>query len=205
MTIPIKTTPAQFRRYVDNVVAAYQETTPDQRTRGANWYPNANLLCQFLDSDNPKRAAGVIASLSANKSWMMNVELAKRAYSLDQPSGHVADALRKVARIMAGERPEDVLPMEMKTGCFYRLVADPDNPHTVCIDRHAFDIAVGEVYGDRERGLSARGRYNLIADVYREAARLLGVQPATLQATTWIAHREKLAGTGSRGELKDEM
>ncbi|MBK3564460.1 hypothetical protein JHN47_11960 [Streptomyces sp. MBT62] len=67
------------------------------------------------------------------------------------------------------------------------------------IDRHAHDVAVGETYGNRDRGLSCASRYALLADCYREAAWRLGELPSTVQAVTWVAHTERIAGTGTRG------
>jgi hypothetical protein len=64
---------------------------------------------------------------------------------------------------------------------------------------HAYDIAVGIPLGDWNRGLSAHGRYELIADCYREAARRLEQLPSTVQAVTWVAWRNDLAGVGTRG------
>ncbi|OII61262.1 hypothetical protein BJP40_06625 [Streptomyces sp. CC53] len=68
----------------------------------------------------------------------------------------------------------------------------------MCVDRHAHDIAVGETYGNRERGLSAKSRYALIAHCYREAAMRLEELPSTVQAVTWVVRVEDLAGTGTR-------
>src|SRR3954463_16583054 len=65
------------------------------------------------------RGAGVIAALSANKAWDMNQKLARRAFE-GNVSGHTAANLEKVAKIMAGTDPTEVLPMTMKTGNFFR-------------------------------------------------------------------------------------
>ncbi|MYS39656.1 hypothetical protein GT025_36590 [Streptomyces sp. SID4920] len=59
------------------------------------------------------------------------------------------------------------------------------------IDRHAHDIAVREIYGQRDRGLGAIGRYNALADSYRLAARRIGELPSVVQAVTWVAHLER--------------
>ncbi|QZZ32504.1 hypothetical protein A7X85_03920 [Streptomyces sp. ST1015] len=66
------------------------------------------------------------------------------------------------------------------------------------IDRHAHDVAVGELYGRRDRGLGAVRRYAMLAHCYREAALRLGELPSTVQAVTWVVHTERIAGTGTR-------
>jgi hypothetical protein len=60
---------------------------------------------------------------------------------------------------------------------------------------------VGEEYGIKDRGLSSKGRYNLIASAYREAAQRLGELPSVVQAVTWVVWRERLVGTSTRGTL----
>ncbi|MCA1217246.1 hypothetical protein LCE31_02145 [Streptomyces sp. 8L] len=81
--------------------------------------------------------------------------------------------------------------MNIKTGCFYVCIANPEDPQAVVIDRHAHDIAVSEIYGQRERGLGALGHYNLLADCYRAAAQEIGEVPSKVQAVTWVAHIER--------------
>ncbi|MFM9442564.1 hypothetical protein [Streptomyces acidiscabies] len=71
-------------------------------------------------------------------------------------------------------------------------------PEAVVIDRHAHDIAVGELYGRRDRGLGSARRYVMLAHCYREAALRLGELPSTVQAVTWVVLTERIAGTGTR-------
>lgn len=188
--IPIKVDAATRERYVQNVVDAYEASTLDQRTRGAEWYHTAHELAEMLSDGNPAKGAGVIAALSANKSWADNQRLATNAMA-GHIGGHFKDALTKVAAIIAGADPASVLPMERKTGHFYRCIVNPNDEDAVVIDRHAHDIAVGEIYGNRDRGLSAGGRYALLAHVYREAALRLNERPSVVQATVWVAHIDR--------------
>lgn len=195
--IPAKPSPAQISTYTDNVIATYNRATPAQLERGRNWYPVARDLALIVGSGNARVGAGVIAALSANKSWSENVRLAKDAGN-GNVHGHVGDALRKVTAILGGEDPADVLPMSSKTGHFFRCIEDPSDPDPVVIDRHAHDIAVGEIYGQRERGLGAKGRYAALAHAYREAAVRLGAIPSVVQAVTWCVQIDALAGVGTR-------
>lgn len=183
--IDIKTSARTRTKYVNNIVATWDRATPDQLARGRNWYPVAHELASMLADGDVRMGAGVIAALSANKQWNENVRLANRAFITGRPSGTFGDALRKAARIMDGEDPADVLPMESKTGHFFRSIVDPTDPEAVCVDRHAHDIAVGVKYGNRDRGLGAKGRYELLAYCYRRAAKRLGETPLTVQAVTW--------------------
>jgi hypothetical protein len=117
--------------------------------------------------------------------------LATDAFANQEARGHFGDACRKAGRIMAGEDPLTVLPTDSKTWNFFKCIADPDDWEAVVVDRHAHDIAVGEIYGNNDRGLGSKGRYAAIAHAYREAARVLGELPNVVQAVTWVAHVER--------------
>lgn len=202
--IPVGASEATREQYVRNIIAVWQSATAEQKGRGRGWYRAAHSLASAITGGNARAGAGVIAALSANTSWPQNCRLARRACNeAGLSSGHLADALRKVASILAGADPEDVLPMERKTGHFFRCIADPEDPDAVVVDRHAHDIAVGETYGNRDRGLSTAHRYALLAQCYREAAQRLGELPSTVQAVTWIVHTDRIAGTSTRGPRTD--
>lgn len=197
--ININATAAEVEQYVNNIITQYGRASLSQRIAGEAWYTTANQLAEMLTDGNARQGAGVLAALSANKSWKENQKIATRAFASGKATGHVKDAIRKATRIMNGEDPLNVLPMHSKTGNFFLCIAEPEHPTAVCIDRHAHDVAVGEVYGNTERGLGSKGRYNLIAGAYREAARRLGVLPSIVQAVTWVVQIESLKGKGTRG------
>ncbi|MEV5249845.1 DUF7178 family protein [Streptomyces werraensis] len=189
--IPLKSTEEQRTAYTQAVVDKWNAATPDQRRRGRDWYVKAHELAAEIAAGDADKGAGVLAALSANKSWSENCRLARKAFDEGMASGHVSDALTKANRIMAGADPREVLPMHMKTGYFYVCIADPEDTEAVVIDRHAHDIAVREIYGQRDRGLGSVRRYNLLADCYRKAAEKIGEVPSKVQAVTWVAHIER--------------
>jgi hypothetical protein len=197
--IPTTATDAEFRTYVENIKNKFNSARPDQAAKGRAWYPVAHDLAIMLGDDDVRKGAGIIAALSANKRWSENVRLATDAAS-GNVHGHVGNALDKVRAIMAGAAPEDVLPMTAKTGNFYRNIVDPSDPNAVTIDRHAHDIAVGEVYGNDDRGLSNPNRYATLARAYMVAAEELGETSSVTQAITWTAQVEMLSGKGTRGQ-----
>jgi hypothetical protein len=177
--------------YVSNIVAAWHAATDDQRQRGRNWYRTANQLATMMSNGNTRAGAGVIAALSPQKPWEYNVKLASEAFANGEARGHVRNACQKAERIMLGEDPLMVLPADLKTWHFFRCIFDPEDPDSVVIDRHAHDIAVGEVYGGTDRGLDNKRRYATLAHAYREAARRLDEIPSVVQAVTWVAHVER--------------
>lgn len=199
--ITIQASPAEFDRYVSNVLAVWQSATQEQEQQGRDWYPSAHRLAEMMCDGDARMGAGLLAALSPQTSWWLNVELASDAYETGHPSRHVGDALGKASKILCGVDPVEVLPMERKTGMFFRCIVNPSDPDAVCIDRHAHDVAVGEPFGDRPRGLTAHGRYRLLADVYRAAARSVGELPMVVQATTWVVWRDMISETSTRGAL----
>jgi len=197
--IPSNPSPTTRRRYRDNILAAYERATEDQKLRGKAWYPVAHDLAEMIGQGDARMGAGVIAALSANKSWPENVKIATRALGSGKATGHVKDAILKATRIMNGADPADVLPMGVKTGNFYRCILDPSDPEPVCIDRHAHDVAVGRTFGNAYRGLSSKSRYAALADAYRVAAARLGILPSELQAIVWVVQIESVRRADAYG------
>jgi len=197
--IPIQADSEAREYYVRNIISVWSLATESQMNDGRDWYTQAHRTAAMLADGDVKVGAGLLAALSPQTAWWLNVELACDAFESGDARRHTRDSCGKANKIMAGIDPEDVLPMRRKTGHFYRCILDPSDPVAVCVDRHAHDVAVGVPYGDWSRGLDAYGRYSLIALCYWEAAQRLGELPSTVQAVTWVAWRESIAGVGTRG------
>lgn len=197
--IPIQAEPEAVDYYVRNIVSVWSMATAEQLRQGCDWYGQAHDTAAMLADGDVRTGAGLLAALSPQTTWWLNVELACDAFESGNATRHTRDSCSKANRIMAGIDPADVLPMSRKTGHFYRCILDPSDPVAVCIDRHAYDIVVGIPLGDWNRGLSAHGRYALVAQCYWEAAQRLGELPSTVQAVTWVAWRDSIAGVGTRG------
>lgn len=197
--IPIKADDEAREYYVRNIMSVWHLATDSEFEQGAHWYEQAHQTARMLADGDVKVGAGLLAALSPQTAWWMNVELACDAFESGTARRHTKDSCSKANRIMAGIDPESVLPMQRKTGHFYRCILDPGHPTAVCVDRHAYDIAVGIPLGDWDRGLSAHGRYALLAHCYWEAAQRVGQLPSTVQAVTWVTWRNNIAGIGTRG------
>lgn len=190
MPIPMNPTEDQFDQYVSNILSVYRRASAEQVQRGKSWYQTAHDIAIAISGDVVK-GAGVIAAMSAQTEWNDNVNRAKRSFENGVATKHTKSVLEKAERIMRGEDPATVLPMEKKTGHFYRCIVDPTTEDAVVIDRHAYDVMVGERHGNASRGLGSKKRYALVANAYRAAARQLSVTPATLQAITWVTWIEE--------------
>lgn len=183
--------------YVANIIRACRAANEDQVARGRSWYYTANQVATMIADGNTIAGAGVLAALSPQKAWYLNKRIAEQSFVDGTASGNVGNAVGKAQRIMEGEDPLEVLPDDSKTWNFYRSIIDPADPDPVCVDRHAWDIALGEINGSNNRGITKR-RYAAVAHAYREAARLLGEVPSALQAITWCYWTETVLGDRPR-------
>ena len=185
---------------VSNVLAIYNVATADDIRHGMAWYLDAHNYAHILAGGNRGRfgharkvslAAGVIAALSPLNHWENNKRKAAQLYA-QNGDGTGVGLKRNVAKaieIYNGADPLDVLGGD-KVRSFYLTILDPSGDHSPVIDRHAFDIAVGERTDDKRRGILGRkGVYEEFANVYREAAIIAGTGAAQMQAITWVAWR----------------
>lgn len=189
---------------VSNVLAVYNGASADNIRHGMAWYPFAHNEALRMGGGRAyhlHRNAGIIAALSPMNGWTNNIRKARLLVSLrgnvvvtkGMPNGiGLGNNVAKAVAIYKGADPLDVLNGD-KVTAFYRTIVDPTGDIDPVIDRHAFDIAVGERTDDKRRGiLSRKGVYHEFAHVYREAAKVAGIGSAQMQAITWVAWREAL-------------
>ena len=181
---------------------AYLAATERQVREGSVWYDTAHAFATGLAErfDLPggvRQAAAIIAALSPQQSWGANQRSAVLLLETGSTFGIGAN-IAKARRIIAGESPEIVFtPPDpaRRTGekvrSFFRLIANPSDPETVCVDRHATDIALGRPTDASAlpAGFLTFKRYSNIADAYRLAAEWTTHTPAQVQAITWVARR----------------
>lgn len=179
----------------ENILAVYRQATVAELAEGLDWYSDAHKLACTLSPEDPREAAGVIAALSPMMPWDRNQALAVRAYADNRTaSGALGGSVAKANRILNGESPEKVLGGK-KVRAFYGIIADPSSD-AVCVDRHAFDIAVGQVTNNESRqALSRKGIYEAFADAYVSASKTLSeetgmdISASQVQAVTWTVWR----------------
>lgn len=192
---------------VANVLAVYEGAFEHHLRFGLSWYPLAHREAMRMGGGRTQhlsRNAGIIAALSPMNHWTNNLRKAQQVISMrgrivaekGKPNGiGLSSNVRKAVAIYNGADPLDVLSGD-KVRAFYRTIVDPTGDIDPVIDRHAFDIAVGERTDEKRRGaLSRKGVYSEFAHVYREAAKIAGIGSAQMQAITWVAWREALGIT----------
>lgn len=173
---------------VSRILRTFDAATASDIESGARWYDEAGTLAENLgavhfDGDT-LRAAAVLSAFSPRTTWSRNVAGAAALLS----SG--PDAARAVGCIAANvDRAVNVIAHGLdgigngpKTKAFALNIAGDREAVTV-------DVWACRVADLDETLLSRVGAYDAIAHAYRLAARRRGVDPATMQATTWIVAR----------------
>ena len=187
---------------VANILAVYNAATADDLREGLAWYQTAHDWCVTMAGSRRShliaRNAGIVAALSPLNGWGNNKRKAAEVISRrgrisvvkGEPNGIGLGAnVKKAIAIYKGADPLDILSGD-KVRAFYRTILDPQGDIDPVIDRHAFDIAVGERTDEKRRGiLSRKGVYHQFAAAYRDAAKIAGIGAAQMQAVTWIAWR----------------
>ncbi len=187
---------------VANILAVYDGAFPHHVEFGMSWYDIAHAAAVELGGKRYMRAAGVIAALSPMNVWSNNIRKAQALYAIDgnvvidpvtKKNGFgLSKNVVKAVRIYRGDDAMDVLGGD-KVRSFYLTIMDPRGDHSPVIDRHAFDIAVGEQTSDKRRAkLGNKGMYPAFAGAYRIAAKHVGIGTSQLQAVTWEAWREAI-------------
>lgn len=179
----------------ENVVAMFKLATGAEIIHGMNWYRDAHDIAGRIAKGDYAMGAGVLAAMSPMMGWDRNVEVAENAFRDGKASGGLKRNCEKSDKIMSGDNPLDVLGGD-KVRNFYLAILDPENSIGVVVDRHAFDIAVGEVTNDKTRGaLSRKGIYEKFSQAYIIAAEIVSlelgfkVSGCQMQAITWVAWR----------------
>lgn len=179
--------------FAENVIACLERATLTEYHDGMTWYPRAHTFARDLDTD-VWRAAGVIAALSAQKEWNLNMRLAIRAYETGIVTGNTGVQNNKAQTILDGNySPDEILSILNgdKTRQFAKAIATAGDSDIAVIDRHAHDIAMGRIFDNDKRVIGKR-LYRRMAMHYSEAAKEAGISVAQIQAITWVTwKREK--------------
>lgn len=180
---------------VANVLSVYFSASADNLRKGLSWYLDANSFARQSAEEfgfTVEQTTGVIAALSPMMKWGPNKAQALVAFQHGTAMGLGLDPnCVKATRIMNGEgEPLSILGGN-KVRAFYSTILDPHGFSIPVIDRHAFDIAVGEVTSEKARGaLSRKGMYDAFGAVYVDAAKVAGIGAPQMQAITWMQWRE---------------
>jgi len=188
-----------------NVTRLFRTATPEQIEAGADWYKDAHEIASALAAKNGVTvaiAAGVLAAVSPLQSWGANVNLASRILAAGGlTAGYLSVGLGKADRILAGEDILTVLNGDKIQNFFLGILTAGEQG--VCIDRHAWSLAVNHRYSEGNIPSLKGKRYGAAVAAYTRAAAILSKEygtpltPAQVQAVTWTLWRNKFWSVGA--------
>ena len=200
----------RIKGQVLNIIRTLQQATVAEVFAGLTWYRDSLDYVVSLVRDAQARGeiprsrisrralAGILAALSPNKTWTINVGLVLQVLQ-NRAAKQYTQQVNKALAILDGAEPRDVLKGP-KERAFFECFADPEGTDAVTIDGHSFSVWIGRlVYTSRAR--VGRRLYRLAQADYQKAARQVGLRPHQLQAITWLTHRRI---HGSRGYAQDK-
>lgn len=189
---------------VTNIIAVYRQATQDERIRGAEWYPMAHdIVLEWADTFGRSIAnvACVIAALSPQVEWSRNLIIADDVLHGNVPSigSYIRSNLRKAERIR-DDNATDTTDYFLQ-GCKVRSFAAnlAGNFDVVTVDTHAGQIAANNPAANVR--VDTWKRYEPVASAYMDAAKRLKLQPATLQAITWLTWK-RLYPAGDKRQIR---
>lgn len=167
------------------ILAVFARATAADIEAGASWYHEAQELALSLGSSSGygiEHAAAVISHLSPRTTWARNYSGAVYLMTYgEQGPGIIGANHQRAVDSLASEDPESTFGGP-KTLRFYRNIIGDTEAVTV-------DVWAARVAGVDETLLSRVGVYDAVEVAYQRAARRVGLEPSTLQATTWVVAR----------------
>ncbi len=176
---------------INRIVATFRQATPSDIEAGATWYANGEILVGDLAKNSAysrETVAAVIAHLSPRTQWARNVAGATvllMSSGTARPEGCMSANVDRALKAMESFDPLATLRGPKTRRFAANLLGDRES---VTVDVWTAHVALGE--HDTTGNILARvGVYDAIEHAYRLAARRLGVDPTTCQATCWIVSR----------------
>jgi hypothetical protein len=170
------------------IVRVWDKATDSDLEAGSRWYPEAFGLAADMAAGTDytvDQAAAVISHLSPRNKWERNVlaasMLVREGTILPGIMGREA---AKAQSVLSDGWDEIVESFGgPKTRRFYLNIMGDRESVTV-------DVWACRVASVDENLLSRVGVYEALEAAYQRAARRVGVDPSTMQATTWVVARE---------------
>lgn len=173
-----------FKTVVRRILKQWDQATPIIVGQGHDWYSTAHEIAVDLAHQagiTIECSAAVLAHLSPRTTWQRNV-MGAYAVVLKGDARTLMPANVERARLaMAAEHPLTTLNGP-KTSRFARNIMGDYFPVTV-------DVWAAKIAGVSEKQLGRKGVYEAVEAAYQVAALKRGVDPAIMQAVTWIVAR----------------
>lgn len=189
-----RATGTTVRACADRIVATYARATAADREAGASWYADGESIIADLSARtgySREHVAAVVSHLSPRTTWSRNVYGATMLVTTGTAPTCIGSNVDRARRALQSDAPLDTFGGP-KTRRFARnLLGDRT---VVTVDVWAARVAFGDSVENPEAALSRVGVYDAVEHAYVCAAARLGVDPVTVQATTWVVARNGRKG-----------
>lgn len=199
-----------------SILGTFFMASPSEIEEGKHWYSDAARIAETISDETGIsyiKVAGVIAALSPQNPWERNVQDARnicQIYNIDGKDAAQnvkvgtfgANKAKAIKILECGDLTEYVIAYDILNGQkvinFFLSILGHDD--AVCVDGHAYSIWLGERVSTSDTPKMTPKLYQRIADDYVQATvkinEILGTQykPYTVQAITWVVHRNLYAG-----------
>jgi len=169
------------------ILAVWARATDGDKVHGARWYTDGELFVTSLAAQTGysiDAVAAVVAHLSPRTRWSRNQYGATMLLTTGDAPTCIGANVERARKALCSDSPLNTLNGP-KTQRFARNLLG--ERASVTIDMWAATVALGR--DDYENILNRAGVYEALEHCYRLAARKVGVDPATMQATVWIVAR----------------
>lgn len=141
----------------ENIVRAWDATTPDERDQGMRWYSDAHDVALAIGKGDADKGAAMLSAFSVQTDWATDVMNAASTFANGKVPDHgvgITGSVRARAQAILDARGHDeieaLFPAQSssKTRNFYHLIRNGgdrpgDTEGHVVIDRHALSVAAG--------------------------------------------------------------
>lgn len=207
-----------------SILGTFFMASPAEVQEGEQWYRNAERIAEELSDKfrlSMEQAAGIIAALSPQNPWERNIQDAHNichAYNIGGKDAaqnvrvgtfgankHKAIAILKCDGLTDYVTVCDILKGQ-KVINFYLSILGHDD--AVCVDGHAYSIWLGERVSTNDTPKITPKLYQRISDDYIQATHkineIMGNRylPSTVQAITWVVHRNLYKGQRKKRSRK---
>lgn len=188
---------------IGNIIGIYNQANADELRAGLTWYKTAEKVLRTrkdLRSYPIWKTAAVTAALSPRMPWDRNISatatVLKAVDAGLNPSDvkvttfHAnKDKAFEIAQLPNSYPQSEALAILRgpKTCAFMRNLSG--DMSCVTVDGHATNIALGTSTSLDNVVTLTKTQYLLIEALYIEAASRVGVEPAQMQAITWVTYR----------------
>lgn len=178
------------RATVDRIMSTWERATPSDVESGATWYGDAHDVVDAIVAARPdltrEHAAAIIAHLSPRTPWGRNVAGAMALVTTGAAPGCLTANVARATVALTSADPLATLKGPKIRRFALNILGDRE---AVTVDVWAARVALGDRFEDPEILLTRVGVFDAVEHAYRLAARRAGVDPTTMQATTWVVAR----------------